>query len=192
MDSWTWEGILYLVLQIQFWPRELSQQNGSYWVSCLPTFKLKAGCNYGASFGGSAAIILLKENLVLIIFDFACMRVKSLQIDMDNSEMALVLQITCFVLKWLRVLIYYKKVCRNFYVRVTHYVEATVFWCSSEGENENVYVTCLVLSQGCGIKDGWVYAWGGGERASLLPLSQEEPVCFPCVESFWEVKIWFD
>lgn len=80
-----------------------------YWVSCLPSFKLKAGCNYSASFCGSAAIILLKESLVLIIFDFAYMRVKSLQIDMDNSEMALALQITCFVLKWLKALIYYKK-----------------------------------------------------------------------------------
>lgn len=67
---------------------------------------------------------------MLIIFDFAFMRVKW-QIDMDNSEIALVLQITCFGtemnedvnIKIRQEFLYVcDPLCRNDW-----------FWCSSEG-----------------------------------------------------------
>lgn len=63
MDSWTWEGILYLVLQIQFWPRELSQQNGSYWVYLFKQWKIALQCrsSWIDGFGTKTLLVLLQR-----------------------------------------------------------------------------------------------------------------------------------
>ena len=76
------------------------------------------------------------------------------------------------------------------YVFVTHYVEMT-FWCSSEGRGiQDTYVSAWVCPTSAESKVSEC-TLGEGRASPLLP-HQQEPVCFPTVESFWEVKIWFD
>lgn len=72
---------------------------------------------------------------------------------------------------------------------VTHYVEMTGFGVVQKGVGVENSI-CLGLPQVCEIKGGWGYTWGGERASPLLP--SQEPMYFPTLESFWEVKIWFD
>lgn len=148
---------------------------------------LKAGCNCSASFCGSTAIILLKENPMLIIFDFTFMRVKW-QIDMDNSEIALVLQITCFGtemnegvnIKARQEFLYVcDPLCRNDW-----------FWCSSEGGG-SWKITCMPGSAPGLWNQRWVRVHlGPGKSFPTTPVSRTNVFSYPGIILRGKNLIW--